>query len=182
MDSRTLDRTAGRTAPALLSPDDDGPTGVGGAAQWLGSLRRGHQSHCRRRTCLSGDRNFVGAWRRCSWTRSVRKKSWTRSPTISMTGIASLRAARRCRKPRPKRRPAKPSTRHEVLTRAFARSERVADQEPTVPGGGGRAAFGTVWQDVKYGFRALRRNPGISASRSPRSRSASAPTRRSSDS
>ncbi len=53
--------------------------------------------------------------------------------------------------------------RHDVLTRAFSRAERVADQEPIVPGGGGRAALGTVWQDVKYGFRALRRNAGITA-------------------
>ena len=52
---------------------------------------------------------------------------------------------------------------HEVLTRAFARSERAADPEPIVPGGGGRVAFGTVWQDVKYGFRALRRHAGVTA-------------------
>ncbi len=50
---------------------------------------------------------------------------------------------------------------NDVLTRAFARGERPADPEPVVAGGGGLVAFGTIWQDVKYGFRALRRNAGV---------------------
>ena len=51
----------------------------------------------------------------------------------------------------------------DVLARAFSRGERAADAEPVVPGGGGRVALGTLWQDVKYGARALRRNAGVSA-------------------
>jgi predicted permease len=52
---------------------------------------------------------------------------------------------------------------NEVLTRAFAQTERPADPEPSVPGGGGGVALGTLWQDVKYGFRALRRSWGVTA-------------------
>jgi predicted permease len=51
----------------------------------------------------------------------------------------------------------------EVLARAFARNERAADPEPVVAGGGGRVALGTLWQDVKYGARALRRHAGFTA-------------------
>jgi predicted permease len=50
---------------------------------------------------------------------------------------------------------------NEVLTRAFARDERAPDPEPVVPGGGG--GLGTMWQDLKYGARALRRNAGVTA-------------------
>jgi putative ABC transport system permease protein len=50
---------------------------------------------------------------------------------------------------------------NDVLTRAFGQTERAADPEPTVPGGGGRLTAGTLWQDVKYGFRTLRRTWGV---------------------
>ena len=49
----------------------------------------------------------------------------------------------------------------DVLTRAFSRGERAVDPEPVIPGGGGLVALGTIWQDVKYGARALRRNAGM---------------------
>jgi predicted permease len=52
---------------------------------------------------------------------------------------------------------------NEVLRGAFARAERPADLEPVVPGGGGRVRIWTIWQDVKYGLRALRRNWGVTA-------------------
>jgi predicted permease len=52
---------------------------------------------------------------------------------------------------------------NEVLTRAFARGERPVEPEPVIPGGGGRVALGTVWHDVKYGARALRRSAGVTA-------------------
>ncbi|HYN05998.1 MAG TPA: ABC transporter permease [Vicinamibacterales bacterium] len=52
---------------------------------------------------------------------------------------------------------------NEVLRGAFARAERPGDLEPIVPGGGGRAVMGTIWQDVTYGFRALKRNWGVTA-------------------
>ena len=50
---------------------------------------------------------------------------------------------------------------NEVLTRAFARGERPVDPEPVIPGGGGLVALSTLWQDIKYGARALRRNAGV---------------------
>ena len=50
---------------------------------------------------------------------------------------------------------------NEVLTRAFAGGERPADPEPVIPGGGGLVAISTLWQDIKYGARALRRNAGV---------------------
>ena len=52
----------------------------------------------------------------------------------------------------------------DLLARGLRRVEQEATQEPVVPGGGGKGNFlASVWQDVRYGLRMLRKNLGFAA-------------------
>src|SRR5690242_16637729 len=51
----------------------------------------------------------------------------------------------------------------ELLAKGLRRVEQQAPQEVIVPGGdgGGHNLLASIWQDVRYGLRQLRRNPGF---------------------
>jgi predicted permease len=50
----------------------------------------------------------------------------------------------------------------DLLSRSLRRVEQEVNQEPIVPGGGGRNnILASIWQDVRHGLRMLRKNPGF---------------------
>src|SRR5271157_3421201 len=52
----------------------------------------------------------------------------------------------------------------DLLARGLRRVEQEMTQEPVVPGGGGSGnSFASVWQDLRYGLRMLRKNLGYTA-------------------
>jgi len=52
----------------------------------------------------------------------------------------------------------------DLLARGLRRVEQDVPQEPIVPGGeGGNNFLASIWQDIRYGLRLLRRNPGFTA-------------------